>query len=87
MPQLQLPVQQVILKIQGHLQMLYVRQTVHGGLQQVALEVRQTNSESKFSAMQIYTTSKVKHHLNIFLKKVVKLAKHEFFLVTFFKKG
>ena len=33
--------------------------------------------------MQIYTASKVKHHLNIFLEKTVKLAKHEFILVTF----
>ena len=30
----------------------------------------------------IYTASKVKHHLNIFLEKTVKLSKYEFILVT-----
>ena len=30
----------------------------------------------------IYTASKVKHHLNIFLEKTVKLSKYEFNLVT-----
>ena len=34
----------------------------------------------------IYTASKVKHHLNIFLEKAVKLSKHDFFLVTFLKR-
>ena len=35
--------------------------------------------------MKVYTASKVKHHLNIFLEKAVKLPKHEFILVTFLK--
>ena len=35
--------------------------------------------------LQIYTASKVKHHLNIFLEKAVKLSKQEFILVTFLK--
>ena len=30
----------------------------------------------------LYTASKVKHHLNIFLEKTVKLSKYEFILVT-----
>ena len=34
----------------------------------------------------VYTASKVKHHLNIFLEKTVKLSKHDFFLVTFLKR-
>ena len=34
----------------------------------------------------IYTASKVKHRLNIFLEKTVKLSKHDFFLVTFLKR-
>ena len=34
---------------------------------------------------EIYTASKVKHHLNIFLEKIVTLSKHEFILVTFMK--
>ena len=35
--------------------------------------------------MEIYTASKVKHHLNIFLEKTVKLSKHEIILVTILK--
>ena len=35
----------------------------------------------------IYTASKVKHHLNIFQEKTVKLSKHEFILVTFLKRN
>ena len=34
----------------------------------------------------IYTASKVKHHLNIFLGKTVKLSKHEFIFVTCLKR-
>ena len=34
----------------------------------------------------VYTASKVKHHLNIFLEKTVKLSKHEFILVIFLKR-
>ena len=37
-------------------------------------------------SIHIYTASKVKHHLNIFLEKTVKLSKHNFFLVTFLKR-
>ena len=33
----------------------------------------------------IYTASNVKHRLNIFLEKPVKLFKNEFILVTFMK--
>ena len=36
---------------------------------------------------QIYTASKVKHHLNIFQEKKVKLFKHEFILVTCLKRN
>ena len=34
----------------------------------------------------IYTASKVKHHLNIFLEKAVNLSNRDFFLVTFLKR-
>ena len=34
----------------------------------------------------IYTASKVKHHLNIFLEKTVKLSKYELILVTCLKR-
>ena len=34
----------------------------------------------------IYTASKVKHHLNIFLEKTVKLSKYEFILGTCLKR-
>ena len=34
----------------------------------------------------IFTASKVKHHLNIFLEKTVKLSNHDFFLVTLLKR-
>ena len=34
----------------------------------------------------LYTASKVKHHLNIFLEKTVKLSKHEFIFVTCLKR-
>ena len=34
----------------------------------------------------IYTASKVKHHLNIFLEKTVKLSKHEFIFITCLKR-
>ena len=46
------------------------------------------NSEAyqRLSFRYIYTASKVKHHLNIFLEKTVKLSKHDFFLVTFLKR-
>ena len=35
--------------------------------------------------MNIYTASKFKHCLNIFLEKTAKLSKYEFILVTFMK--
>ena len=34
----------------------------------------------------IYTASKVKHHLNIFLEKTVKLSKHELIFITCLKR-
>ena len=36
--------------------------------------------------VHVYTASKVKHHLNIFLEKTVKLSKYEFILVTCLKR-
>ena len=45
------------------------------------LEFRHT-----FILLIIYTASKVKHHLNIFLEKTVKLSKYEFILVTCLKR-
>ena len=41
---------------------------------------------NKEVTMYIYTASKVKHHLNIFLEKTVKLSKYEFILVTCLKR-
>ena len=38
------------------------------------------------TSANIYTASKVKHHLNIFLEKTVKLSKYEFILVTNLKR-
>ena len=39
-----------------------------------------------FGYCNIYTASKVKHHLNIFLEKTVKLSKHEFIFITCLKR-
>ena len=39
-----------------------------------------------FGKETLYTASKVKHHLNIFLEKTVKLSKHEFIFVTCLKR-
>ena len=39
------------------------------------------------ASLVIYTASKVKHHLNIFKEKTVKLSKHEFILVTCLKRN
>ena len=36
--------------------------------------------------IQVYTASKVKHRLNIFIEKTVNLFKHELILVTFLKR-
>ena len=39
-----------------------------------------SETSHKNNLSHIYTASKVKHHLNIFLEKTVKLSKHDFFL-------
>ena len=42
--------------------------------------------DKETSDLVLYTASKVKHHLNIFLEKTVNLFKHELILVTFLKR-
>ena len=59
-------------------------------MQLVALEYfhkekRKREKHAIFYSLSIYTASKVKHHLNIFLEKTVKLSKYEFILVTCLK--
>ena len=69
------------------IRVVYIAHSLQGRFSQVCI-----NSNSKYMKLRvydthIYTASKVKHHLNIFQEKTVKLSKHEFILVTCLKRN